>query len=418
VRRLIVLASFAVALWAAPGALAAGWCGTGESATDRPDVTTGQQVHAIVVSPADVADNFAADANTLADDVASMTAWWQGQDPTRVPRFDTATFPSGTCLDISFVRLPDPASAYVGAVVSFDLVVTQLLSGGFANTFKKYYVYYDGPAVQANVCGAGADLSPFPSFAVVWLAGCAGRAPTDSIGTHELLHALGALPDGAPNWCRASPVDNLPDTGHPCDSPTDILYPQTHGQPLSEQVLDFGHDDYYGHSGSWVDIQDSLWLHRLDEPQFALGVTLSGAGEVSSDLPGLDCSASCSTQWDQGSTVTLSTQPVNGTRFVRWQGGCTGNSGCTVSVAAPLAVTAVFGPVTVPVRLSTSGRGRIACSPACSRSFSAGDPLTLRAVPVKGWRFVAWSGACKGKRLTCAPPTDFPLSVKATFRKR
>jgi hypothetical protein len=411
VRRLLVLASFALALWAAPGALAAGWCGTGESATDRPDVTTGQQVHAIVVAPADAADNFAADAGKLADDVGSMTAWWQGQDPTRVPRFDTATFPSGTCLDISYVRLPDAAASLSGASPTFHLIELSLFAGGFSSSYKKYLVYYDGPSVELNVCGIGGGaFDRGPAFALVWLAGCPG-VPTDSIGTHELLHALGALPAGAPHPCPG-------DTGHPCDSPTDILYPQTHGQPLSEQVLDFGRDDYYGHSGSWLDMQDSLWLHRLDQPQFALGVTLSGAGEVSSDLPGLDCSASCTTQWDQGSTVTLGTHPVSGTRFVRWQGGCTGSSGCTVSVTAPLAVTAVFGPITISVRLSATGRGRIACSPACSRSFAAGDPLRLRAVPAKGWRFVSWSGGCKGKRLTCAPPTDFALSVKATFRKR
>ena len=39
----------------------------------------------------------------------------------------------------------------------------------------------------------------------------------------------------------------------------------TSGQPLSSLYLDFNHDDYYGHSGSWADIQDSLWLHRVSQ---------------------------------------------------------------------------------------------------------------------------------------------------------
>ena len=47
----------------------------------------------------------------------------------------------------------------------------------------------------------------------------------------------------------------------------------------------------------------------------------------------------------------------------------------------------------------------------------AGTPLTLRAVPTKGWRFTRWSGACRGTRKVCRPATDFALSVRATFVK-
>ena len=128
---------------------------------------------------------------------------------------------------------------------------------------------------------------------MVFLNGCPD-VPDDSVQAHELLHAFGALPQGAPNWCRASPVDGGPDTGHPCDSPTDVLYPLTDGRPLQQQVLDFNHDDYYAHSGSWPDIQDTVFLHHLNTPEEALGVSVSGRGLVTSDLPGVDCTASCS----------------------------------------------------------------------------------------------------------------------------
>jgi hypothetical protein len=92
VRRTLLVVVFAMSLWLAPGALAAGWCGSGETAADRADVITGRQVHAVVAVPSDGPDTFAADANRLADDVTSLLTWWQGQDPTRVPRFDQATF--------------------------------------------------------------------------------------------------------------------------------------------------------------------------------------------------------------------------------------------------------------------------------------------------------------------------------------
>jgi len=138
VRRLVALAVLGAALWLAPGALAAGWCGTGEPTRDTPDITTGRQIHPIVAVPSDGADNFTADANRLADDVASMTAWWTGQDPTRAPRFDQAGFPGGTCLDISFVRLPDPASAYRGSTASFNRLTASLQNAGFSSVYKKY----------------------------------------------------------------------------------------------------------------------------------------------------------------------------------------------------------------------------------------------------------------------------------------
>jgi hypothetical protein len=412
VRKYAALVVAGAALWLAPGALAAGWCGTGEQAADRPDITTGQQIHAVVVVPADAADTFATAANKLADDVTSMTSWWTSQDPTRVPRFDQAVFPSGTCLDISFLRLPESSASLLGASGSFDRVVNDLQSSGFGSVYKKYYVYYSGPSVQTNVCGTGGgDFATGPGYAIVWLGGCAD-VPTDAVGTHELVHALGALPAGAPHACPG-------DSGHPCDAPyVDLLSPYTDGRPLQQQVLDVGHDDYYAHSGSWDDLQDSVWLSHLDTPQVPLSVAMIGTGKVTSDLPGLDCNAACTTQWDQGSAVSLTARPGPGLRFVRWTGACTGNVSCTVTLAQAQAVTAVFGPKTIPLRVATTGRGSVRCTPACAKAFPAGSPLTLRAVPGKGWTFTGWSGGCKGKRAVCRPTTETALTVRATFRRK
>jgi hypothetical protein len=414
VRRTLLVVVFAMSLWLAPGALAAGWCGSGETAADRADVITGRQVHAVVAVPSDGPDTFAADANRLADDVTSLLTWWQGQDPTRVPRFDQATFGAASCLDISLVRLPYPASLFAGgASTAFARIEGDLAGADLSNVYKKYLVYFEGPATQADVCGTGAgDFDRGPAYAVVWHQGC-GDVPTDSIGTHELLHALGALPDGAPHACTLADGG----AGHPCDSPTDVLYPYTTGAPLAQEVLDFGHDDYYAHSGTWIDIQDSPWLHRLDLPQLALTVRLKGAGEIQSDVPGVDCSVSCRTYWDAGSQIALTALPDDSDRFVRWTGACTGTGDCAVSLTQAVSAVAVFGPLRIPVRVSAAGNGRIACTPSCGKSFSAGAPLKLRAVAAKGWRFAGWSGVCKGKRVTCAPPTDFALNARATFRK-
>jgi hypothetical protein len=341
-----------------------------------------------------------------------MTAWWTGQDPTRAPRFDQAGFPGGTCLDISFVRLPDPASSFRGGSASFNRLVSSLQNAGFSNVFKKYYVYYDGPSVEANVCGTGGgNFSTGPGWSVVWLSGCPGVA-TDGIGAHELLHALGALPAGAPHACPG-------DLAHPCDAPfVDVLSPQTDGRPLQQQVLDVNHDDYYAHAGTWNDLQDSGWLSHLDAAQVPLSVALAGGtGRVTSDLPGLDCTVLCTTQWDQGTSVTLQATPGRGLRFVRWAGACAGPT-CTVALAQAQSVTAVFGPRTIPLKVATTGKGTVRCTPVCVKAFPAGDPLTLRAVPAKGWTFARWSGACRGTRPVCRPATGAALSVRATFRRK
>ena len=240
-------------------------------ATDRaPDIVTAQQVHGVVAVPSDAPDTFADNANQLADDVASMSSWWQGQDPTRIPRFDQALFSGTSCLDISFVRLPETTASYanMGAEAAFRQIGNDLISAGLDDPYKKYLVYFEGPSVQEDICGVGGgDLSSGPSYAIVIQAGCAD-VPTDTTATHELLHALGAVPPGDPH-CPADPA-------HPCDSPTDVLYPTTDGSPLQTKVLDYNHDDYYAHSQPWPDIQDSLWLHRLDESPVSLGIAFSG----------------------------------------------------------------------------------------------------------------------------------------------
>src|SRR5205085_11710278 len=120
-----------------------------------------------------------------------------------------------------------------------------------------------------------------------------------TVALHELIHDLGAVPDGAPHRCAGS--------AHVCDTMTDIMYPTTSGGPLSNWVLDPGRDDYYGHSGSWWDVRNSDFLEHLDTPQFVLALTLAGtgSGSVASNLPGIECPGACSIPWDSGAGVLL-----------------------------------------------------------------------------------------------------------------
>ncbi len=228
---------------------------------------------------------------------------------------------------------------------------------------------------------------------------------------------MGALEDsGPPHPC---PSD---DRGHPCDSTSDVLQPFV-SRVLANAVLDVGRDDYYGHAGSWPDVQDSGWL-RLVTRQVRLSLGIAGRGSVESDVPGVDCSASCESEWDQGATVTLEALAGDGQRFVRWSGGCSGAGDCTVGLAASQSVSALFAPQRFGLTLVLSGKGAISgtgarCAIArCARSVVSYVSQTLRATPATGWRFTGWSGACRGRGATCTVPMQKATAVLARFVRR
>lgn len=252
------------------------WCGANaESGVDRlPDAISAFEIHVIYAVPADWPDLFALRADEIATDAASIDAWWRGQDATRAPRFDLAAFPDCASsfgqLDISVVRLPGDAAAY--AADQYRLLERDLNAAGFVGPDKKYLVYYEGPAVlppdRGAVCGQAETLSDGGprAYSIVYLGGScsqgigAGGYAT-IVAAHELIHGLNALVSpGPPHACPG-------DVKHPCDSPADILDPHQHPDvTLDALVLDAGRDDYYGHSGTWWDVQDSSFLTHLDSP--------------------------------------------------------------------------------------------------------------------------------------------------------
>jgi hypothetical protein len=413
---LVALAVAAFALAVPHSAHAAGWCLSGESGVDRlPDVPAGAEVHVVYAIPSDGPDNFAQVVQRIEDDVTRVDGWWRAQDPTRTPRFDLA--PSGACtdlgaLDVSSIRLTR-TSAQLAADTFLGVIGGIPVASGLSLHAKRYLIYYDGPVHDPDVCGVGSGgrFAKDGGSAIVLMQACAG-VQTAVSAAHELLHSFGALPTGAPHACPG-------DRGHPCDSDQDILYPRATGATLEQLRLDVNHDDYYAHSGSWFDVQDSALLRHLDASSATLGVTFSGTGTVASDLPGLECSAACTTSWDAGTVLDLIAEGVDGvSRFVRWEGACTGANDCELLVNGGSTATAVFGPLRVPVRVGVSGRGRVVCTPRCSTRFSAGTTLTLRAVAATGWRFAGWTGACRGKSATCRPATDFAVSARAVFGRR
>jgi hypothetical protein len=68
----------------------------------------------------------------------------------------------------------------------------------------------------------------------------------------------------------------------------------------------------------------------------------TGSGTVTSNPAGINCGSTCSANFAQGSTVTLSATPASGSSFAGWSGACSGTGSCTVTMDAAKSVTATF----------------------------------------------------------------------------
>jgi phospholipase C len=73
-------------------------------------------------------------------------------------------------------------------------------------------------------------------------------------------------------------------------------------------------------------------------------VSLAGAGKgtVSSAPAGIDCGATCTHTFAEGTQVTLSATPTAGSSFTGWSGACTGTSTCTLATSGAQSVAASF----------------------------------------------------------------------------
>ena len=91
----------------------------------------------------------------------------------------------------------------------------------------------------------------------------------------------------------------------------------------------------------------------------------TGGGTVTSQPAGISCSsATCSANFNSGTTVSLTASPSAGSTFGGWSGACQGNNECSVTMSQAQTVEATFA--------SSSGTGLLAISPG-EVSTVAGD---------------------------------------------
>ncbi|MDO8555054.1 MAG: CARDB domain-containing protein [bacterium] len=149
-------------------------------------------------------------------------------------------------------------------------------------------------------------------------------------------------------------------------------------------------------------------------PQKNLTVTKNGtgAGTVSSNFTGINCGATCSANYNLGTSITLTAVADTGSTFTSWSGcdsvsGTLPNQTCNVIMNAAKNVVATFNlsaptSFTLSVNINTSGgTGNVSSNPAgincgagadCSENYNSGTSVTLTATPDAGSAFAGWSG--------------------------
>ncbi|HEX7245611.1 MAG TPA: hypothetical protein VF245_08610 [Solirubrobacterales bacterium] len=184
----------------------------------------------------------------------------------------------------------------------------------------------------------------------------------------EAARPTGALYGGAP-----SPVPSNAGTGEPGQSALGYLFAQPKGAVKALSVSKSG----------------------------------SGSGTVTSEPEGISCGVTCSAEFAEGETVTLTAKAAVGSSFAGWSGACSGTGSCKVTMSEAKSVTASFeegggGPVFHTLKVTVSGEGEVSADSgtisgctssggaSCEGQYEEGAKVTLTETPTPGNLFTGW----------------------------
>lgn len=153
----------------------------------------------------------------------------------------------------------------------------------------------------------------------------------------------------------------------------------------------------------------------------------NGNGTVASDPAGIDCGATCSEGFTEGTVVTLTATPAGDSVFDGWTGGgCSGTGTCVVTMDNDVDVNATFTLLTytLTVNRAGNGMGSTLSDPAginncsnitCTAIFDINTVVTMTASPNPACSFDGWSGeGCSGTG-TCMLTIDGDKEISATY---
>ena len=168
-----------------------------------------------------------------------------------------------------------------------------------------------------------------------------------------------------------------------------------------------------------------------------LRFSMAGPGRVSISYAGtgLECTASCTHSFPEGTVVTLNASPAPGFQFMGWSANkiCTGTGACSLTISGPVRIMARFVPIrkfalsyvnagkgSGSVSISPAGLGGAPiCSGKCRNVYYAGTVVRVTAAPAPGSTFKGWSGTagCTGTG-ACTITVDSAKKLVANFERR
>ncbi len=174
---------------------------------------------------------------------------------------------------------------------------------------------------------------------------------------------------------------------------------------------------------------NSLFKIKPAEVRFALNVSKSGSGGgiISSAPKGIECGSDCTESFLKDTQVSLLATPDSTSKFIAWEGACTGSNNCLITMNDTKQAVAIFdeSPSNKYSLLIMKGsKGVIAGSPEgilcggpnkqCQGEFSA---VTLTATPNPGYTLKKWVGCPAPTGNTCSLTLTQKTTVGAVFAK-
>lgn len=150
-----------------------------------------------------------------------------------------------------------------------------------------------------------------------------------------------------------------------------------------------------------------------------------GSGSVNLDPPDVTCDDTCSQDYTDGTLVTLTALPDEGSTFAGWDGGgCDSTDTCTVTLSRHRTVTAHFVRL-FPLAITLGGTqdGRVTSDPAgidcgtdCEAIYESDTRVTLTATPGPTSSFESWNGrGCSGSNPVCRVNLNRARDIEAVF---
>ncbi|MGH7570236.1 MAG: InlB B-repeat-containing protein [Gemmatimonadota bacterium] len=263
-----------------------------------------------------------------------------------------------------------------------------------------------------------------------WSGGCSGRGSCEV--TLDRPQTVGALFAGPTQDLSVAVVGEGTARSSPpgieCPIDCDEGYPSgttvtLTASPATEWLFGGWEGACAGTGTCMVSMDEDISVTaRFAQQTFPLAVSVVGQGTVSSVPAGIDCPDDCEANFVDGATATLTANPSSGWELEAWDGNCTGDGACVLTIEGPLSVGATFRPETVTITVAVTGSGSVASTPSgiacpaeCAASFPGGTTIQLAASPGPEWAFAGWRGACTGSAAcSLAPTTD--IEVTAAFR--